>query len=74
MPQVNQLIESLPSMYVMHNLLEEFGMYPQVARSNPLVLRIQPPLTIDRGTAENAVAILREVFDLCKAEGFWEGL
>jgi 4-aminobutyrate aminotransferase-like enzyme len=34
--------------------------------------RIQPPLTIDRGTAENAVAILREVFDLCKAEGFWQ--
>jgi 4-aminobutyrate aminotransferase / (S)-3-amino-2-methylpropionate transaminase / 5-aminovalerate transaminase len=35
--------------------------------------RIQPPLTIDRGTAENAVAILREVFDLCKTEGFWQG-
>ena len=34
--------------------------------------RIQPPLTIDRATAQNGVAILREVFDLCKAGGFWK--
>jgi 4-aminobutyrate aminotransferase/(S)-3-amino-2-methylpropionate transaminase len=33
--------------------------------------RLQPSLTIDRATAENAVAVLREVFDLCKREGFW---
>jgi 4-aminobutyrate aminotransferase/(S)-3-amino-2-methylpropionate transaminase len=35
--------------------------------------RLQPSLTIDRATAENAVAVLREVFDLCKREGFWQG-
>jgi len=34
--------------------------------------RLQPSLTIDRATAENAVAVLREVFDLCKNEGFWK--
>ena len=34
--------------------------------------RIQPPLTIDVETAGNAVAILREVFDLFKAERLWE--
>ena len=33
--------------------------------------RLQPSLTIDRATAENAVVVLREVFDLCKREGFW---
>ena len=33
--------------------------------------RLQPSLTIDRATAANAVAVLREVFDLCKREGFW---
>jgi len=33
--------------------------------------RLQPALTIDEATARNAVAILREVFDLCKTEGFW---
>jgi hypothetical protein len=34
--------------------------------------RIQPPLTIDIETAANAVAILREVFDLFKADRLWE--
>jgi 4-aminobutyrate aminotransferase/(S)-3-amino-2-methylpropionate transaminase len=34
--------------------------------------RIQPPLTIDEATAGNAIAILREVFDLFKAERLWE--
>jgi hypothetical protein len=62
MPQVNQLIESLPSMYVMHNLLEEFGIYTQVARSNPLVLRIQPPLTI---TYEQVKDVLLAIEQVC---------
>jgi 4-aminobutyrate aminotransferase/(S)-3-amino-2-methylpropionate transaminase len=34
--------------------------------------RIQPPLTIDEGTARNAVTILREVFDKFKAERLWD--
>jgi len=34
--------------------------------------RIQPPLTMDVETADNAVAILREVFDLFKEECLWE--
>jgi 4-aminobutyrate aminotransferase-like enzyme len=35
--------------------------------------RIQPALTIDRATAENGIAILREVFDLVKRQRGWEG-
>jgi 4-aminobutyrate aminotransferase/(S)-3-amino-2-methylpropionate transaminase len=35
--------------------------------------RIQPALTIDRATAANGVAILREVFDDLKAVGGWQG-
>jgi 4-aminobutyrate aminotransferase-like enzyme len=35
--------------------------------------RIQPALTIDRATAMNGVAILREVFDAFKRERSWEG-
>jgi 4-aminobutyrate aminotransferase-like enzyme len=35
-------------------------------------VRIQPALTIDRETAENGIAILREVFDLAKRERWWE--
>jgi 4-aminobutyrate aminotransferase-like enzyme len=34
-------------------------------------VRLQPALTIDRDTARNGIAVLREVFDLAKAEGFW---
>jgi acetylornithine/succinyldiaminopimelate/putrescine aminotransferase/predicted amino acid dehydrogenase len=61
MPQATQLIESLPSMYVMHNLLEEFGIYTQVARSNPLVLRIQPPLTISFEQVKEVLAAIEQV-------------
>lgn len=35
-------------------------------------LRIQPALTIDRATAENGIAILREVFDLAKRDKWWD--
>jgi 4-aminobutyrate aminotransferase-like enzyme len=34
--------------------------------------RIQPALTIDRATAMNCIAILREVFDLVKRDRDWE--
>jgi 4-aminobutyrate aminotransferase-like enzyme len=34
-------------------------------------VRLQPALTIDAATAKNGAAILREVFDLAKREGFW---
>jgi 4-aminobutyrate aminotransferase-like enzyme len=33
--------------------------------------RLQPALTLDAETAKNGVAVLREVFDLAKREGFW---
>jgi 4-aminobutyrate aminotransferase-like enzyme len=35
-------------------------------------VRIQPALTIDDGTARNGIAVLREVFDLAKREGWWK--
>jgi 4-aminobutyrate aminotransferase-like enzyme len=34
--------------------------------------RIQPALTIDRATADNALAVLEEVFDWTLTLGFWE--
>ena len=34
--------------------------------------RIQPALNIDRATAMNAIAVLREVFDLVERERAWE--
>lgn len=35
-------------------------------------VRVQPALTIDEATANNGIAILREVFDLAKREHWWE--
>jgi len=34
-------------------------------------VRLQPALTLDVATARNGVAVLREVFELAKREGFW---
>jgi 4-aminobutyrate aminotransferase-like enzyme len=34
--------------------------------------RLQPALTIDRATASNGIAVLREVFDEVQREGLWE--
>ena len=36
--------------------------------------RIQPALTIDRATAANGIAILREVFDEMNGRGSWRHL
>ncbi len=33
--------------------------------------RIQPALTIDSATADNGIAVLQEVFDVAKREGWW---
>jgi 4-aminobutyrate aminotransferase-like enzyme len=35
--------------------------------------RIQPAITIDRATANNGIAVLREVFDRISEEGIWRG-
>jgi 4-aminobutyrate aminotransferase-like enzyme len=34
--------------------------------------RLQPALTLDAETAKNGAAVLREVFDVAKREGWWE--
>ncbi|MFZ5832922.1 MAG: aminotransferase class III-fold pyridoxal phosphate-dependent enzyme [Planctomycetota bacterium] len=45
-PNLDAYLASMPALYVMSTLLDEYGIYTQVTRSNPLVLRIQPPLVI----------------------------
>jgi acetylornithine/succinyldiaminopimelate/putrescine aminotransferase len=62
MPEFESVIESIPTLYAMQGLIQEFGIYAQVARSNPLVLRLQPPLTI---TAEEVNQVLAAVEQVC---------
>jgi len=45
-PNLDDLIHSIPGMYAMQILLQVHGIYTQVTRSNPRVLRIQPPLIV----------------------------
>ena len=72
-PQIDKLVESVPSMYAMQNLLNEFGIYTQVARSNPLVLRIQPPLTITEDEVDTVLAAIAEVcFELDRSNKIFD--
>jgi len=45
-PGATEVIRNVPAMYVMQTLLHEYGIYTQVTRSRPGVLRVQPPLMI----------------------------
>ena len=48
MPQLGDMLNAFHAYYAMHSLLEAHAIYAQTARSHPLVLRVQPPLTITR--------------------------
>ena len=45
-PNLGSMLDSMCTLYTMQTLLDEHKIYTQVTRSNPLVLRVQPPLTI----------------------------
>ncbi len=45
--KMDEILQNISSTHVMYSLLNHYGIYTQTARSNPLVLRIQPPLTIN---------------------------
>jgi hypothetical protein len=45
-PGHDDLLRTIPALYVQSNLLNSHAIYTQVARSNPRVLRIQPPLIV----------------------------
>ncbi|NLX99747.1 MAG: aminotransferase class III-fold pyridoxal phosphate-dependent enzyme [Rhodopirellula sp.] len=61
-PDASRLVESLPALYVMQSLLLDHGIYTQVTRSNPNVLRVQPPLTISQ---EQVAYFLESIEQAC---------
>jgi putrescine aminotransferase len=61
-PNLDESLMNLASMYVMQTLVANHRIYAQVARSNPRVLRIQPPLTI---TAEEVDRFLAAFDVVC---------
>jgi 3-acetyloctanal aminotransferase len=52
------LLDTVPTMYAMQTLLNVYGIYSQVARSNPFVLRIQPPLSIEDEQIDQLLAAI----------------
>jgi len=61
-PNLEAMLEGHIALYVMSALLEEHRIVTQTTRSNPRVLRIQPPLTI---TAEEVDRFLAAMEDCC---------
>ncbi|HXT58971.1 MAG TPA: hypothetical protein VN699_10055, partial [Pirellulales bacterium] len=59
----DQILEGLPAMYAMQTLLNDYGIYAQVTRSNPRVLRIQPPLTVRRDEINVFLDAMRKICD-----------
>jgi putrescine aminotransferase len=58
MRDFNGVLDTVPTLYAMQALLNVYGIYSQVARSNPFVLRIQPPLTIEDEQIDQLLAAL----------------
>lgn len=57
-PNLDKMVEGFHVVHAMQTLLNGHGIYTQVARSNPLVLRIQPPLTINRDQIDEFLSAL----------------
>jgi len=53
------LLRTIPALYVQSNLLHEHAIYTQVTRSNPRVLRVQPPLIVSAAQVERFLEALR---------------
>lgn len=61
MRDLDGLVDTVPTLYAMQTLLNVHGIYAQVARSNPFVLRIQPPLTIEDDQIDRLLAALEVI-------------
>jgi acetylornithine/succinyldiaminopimelate/putrescine aminotransferase len=57
-PGHEDLLRAIPALYVQSNLINEHAIYTQVARSNPQVLRIQPPLIVSSAQVERFLQAL----------------
>jgi putrescine aminotransferase len=62
-PQYDRFVESFHVVHALQTLLHAHGIYTQMCRSNPLVLRIQPPLII---TAEEVKRLLAALESTCE--------
>ncbi|NQV22959.1 MAG: aminotransferase class III-fold pyridoxal phosphate-dependent enzyme, partial [Rhodopirellula sp.] len=62
---MDQKLATMPALYMQRVLLNQHRLYTQTARSQPLVLRIEPPLTITEEELERLISALDQA-----CEGF----
>jgi acetylornithine/succinyldiaminopimelate/putrescine aminotransferase/predicted amino acid dehydrogenase len=58
-PGHDDLLGTIPALYVQANLLHEHAIYTQVTRSNPRVLRVQPPLIVSAAQVDRFLDAIR---------------
>ncbi|MDA1012901.1 MAG: aminotransferase class III-fold pyridoxal phosphate-dependent enzyme [Planctomycetota bacterium] len=69
-PGVDQALRTMPVLYVLRALLDQHHIYAQATRSQPLVLRIEPPLTISESEIERVLSAIDQIsadFDIAAA-------
>ncbi|HCK40985.1 MAG TPA: hypothetical protein DHW22_05075, partial [Planctomycetaceae bacterium] len=71
MPQWQDTIDALPTIYLMNTLLDQHGIYTQVARSNPRVLRVQPPLVVSQGEVDHFLRSLETTISEMQPAPTW---
>ncbi len=62
-PNALDAVRNLTPIYVMQTMLDEFGIYTQVARSRPSVLRIQPPLCVSEEQVDEFLEAIEQSCD-----------
>lgn len=62
-PQYDRLVNGFHVLHALHTLLNGHGIYAQMCRSNPFVLRLQPPLIV---TAEEIDRLLLALEQTCE--------
>ena len=62
-PQYDRLVNGFHVLHALHTLLNGHGIYAQMCRSNPFVLRLQPPLIV---TAEEIDRLLMALEQTCE--------
>lgn len=70
-PQYDRFVDSFHVLHGLQTLLNGHAIFAQTCRSNPLVLRIQPPLTI---TADEVTRILTALEQTCEEIDYSTGL
>jgi 3-acetyloctanal aminotransferase len=59
-PDMDHLMDAFHVVQAMQILMQSHGIYTQFARSNPLVLRVEPPLTLTEAQADQFLGALEK--------------